>query len=88
MARLDALASNGDLDSYEFCREKLAEFDAAQLKPPPLLRGRDLLELGLRAGPHFSEILDAVGEAQLDGAVSTREEALEWARARFPMYLR
>lgn len=47
----------------------------------PLLRGRDLIaDLGLEPGPHFSTILDAVEEAQVDGEIGTREEALVLAR--------
>jgi poly(A) polymerase len=82
LARIDALASSQDLRFYEFCRAKQQEFGAAQLKPPPLIRGRDLLDLGLEPGPRFREILDAVEEAQLEGRLRTREQALEWVRAQ------
>ena len=82
--RLDCVASHGDLSSYEFCRQKLAEFTAEELQPPPLIGGRDLIELGLTPGPMFSKILDAVREAQLDGELRTSEEALRFARERFP----
>ncbi len=47
----------------------------------PLLRGRDLIEeLGLEPGPVFSRILDAVEQAQADGELSSREQALALAR--------
>jgi poly(A) polymerase len=47
----------------------------------PLLRGRDLVqELGLEPGPQFTILLTAVEQAQLEGTVRTREEALEMAR--------
>jgi poly(A) polymerase len=83
LARLDALASNQDLRHYEFCRAKQAEFGAAQIKPPPLIRGRDLLALGLDAGPRFREILDAVEEAQLEGRLTTHAAAMDWVRAHY-----
>jgi len=83
LARLDALASNKDLTYYEFCTRKLAELSAEEITPPPLLRGQDLLALGLEPGPRFSEILDAVSDAQLDGTLTTREQALAWVRERF-----
>jgi poly(A) polymerase len=83
LARLDALASNKDLTHYTFCRQKLEELGAQQIKPPPLVRGRDLLDMGLEPGPRFSEILAAVTEAQLDGTLTTREQALDWVRERF-----
>src|SRR5574337_277619 len=83
LARLDAMASHKDLTYYEFCRRKLNELGAAVLKPPPLLRGRDLLDLGCEPGPLFSRILDAVAEAQLDGLLQTRDQAIEWVRERY-----
>jgi len=48
--------------------------------PPPLLRGRDLLRLGLEPGPAVGRLLDACYEAQIEGRVGSREEALELAR--------
>lgn len=84
LARLDALASNKDLTYYEFCRAKLAALSVEEIKPAPLLRGRDLLDMGLAPGPQFSEILAAISEAQLEGTLRSREEALAWVRARYP----
>jgi poly(A) polymerase len=83
LARMDALASNKDLSSYEFCQQKLAEFGAVHLKPQPLVRGQDLIELGMSPGPAFKEILDAVQEAQLEGALATRQQALDWVKDKF-----
>jgi poly(A) polymerase len=83
LARMDALASNKDLTYYHFCRQKLDELGAEKIKPAPLLRGRDLLAMGVRPGPRFGEILSAVAEAQLDGTLETREQALVWVRERF-----
>jgi poly(A) polymerase len=81
LARLDALASSKDLAPYEFCRAKQREL-ASSIKPPPLLRGRDLLGMGLMPGPRVGELLRAVNEAQLDGVVQTREQAMQWVRDR------
>ena len=83
LARLDALASSKDLTYYEFCRRKLTELSVAEIKPQPLVRGRDLLELGFQPGPQLGEILNAVTEAQLDGSLTDREQALAWVRERY-----
>ena len=83
LARLDALASNKDLTAYEFCRRKQDEFGATVLRPAPLVGGRDLIELGLRPSPRFQEILNAVADAQLEGSLTTRDEALAWVREEF-----
>ncbi len=83
LAQLDALASNKDLTYVEFCRRRLRELGAAAIKPAPLIRGRDLLELGYEPGPHIGAILAAVTEAQLDGTLQSREDAVAWVRQRF-----
>lgn len=83
LARLDAMASNKDLTYYNFCSGKLQELGTAAIKPPPLLRGRDLLDLGFEPGPRFGVILEAVSEAQLDNTLHTREEAIAWVRQRY-----
>ena len=47
---------------------------------PPLLLGRHLLQLGLAPGPEIGKILKAIYERQLDGHVTTVEEATDAAR--------
>lgn len=82
LARLDALASNGDLTSHGFCLAKRAEFGAEALRPQPLLTGRDLISLGLTPGPRFGRLLEALLDAQLEGEVTSRDQALAWVRER------
>jgi poly(A) polymerase len=53
---------------------------AEQINPPELLTGRDLIDLGLSPGPRFKHLLDTVRDAQLNGEIGTREEALELIR--------
>ena len=80
LARIDALSSSGDLRPYEFCRDQLVELGPEQIVPPRLLSGHDLIALGLAPGPRFKEILAAVEDAQLEGRLLTREDALAWVR--------
>lgn len=75
--RADALASGRSVEHVEFCERLLAESTEADLNPPPLVTGHDLANLGLKPGPLFRQLLDAVREGQLDGTVTTRELALE-----------
>jgi poly(A) polymerase len=79
--RLDCLSSHGSLDAYEFVRDFLAKTPPEQVRPPRLVTGDDLKEMGMPPGPRFKEILLAVEEAQLDGRFSDRESALEFARS-------
>ncbi|MFN2378492.1 MAG: CCA tRNA nucleotidyltransferase [Candidatus Binatia bacterium] len=83
LARIDALSSNGDLGHYEFCRKALEELSAEQMKPAPLLRGEDLVAMGLAPGPLFRTILTVVEDAQLEGTLESREAALEFVRGRW-----
>jgi putative nucleotidyltransferase with HDIG domain len=75
--RVDCASSHGDLSNVDFLRQKAEEFASEPLIPPALVTGRDLIALGLKPGPIFKEILDAVETAQLEKQVTTREEALE-----------
>jgi len=79
--RLDCLASHGSLDAYDFVQHFLAETPPDEVRPPRLVTGNDLKEMGIPPGPKFKEILLAVEEAQLDGQVSDRQGALQFARS-------
>ena len=81
--RLDCVSSHRMLDHYWFAKSKLEEFSGEQLKPKPLLTGHDLIAAGYQPGPIFARILKAVEDAQLEGEIRTRDEALELVRARF-----
>jgi poly(A) polymerase len=84
LARMDALASNGDLRYVEFCARRRAELGTEDVRPPRLLGGEDLIALGYEPGPLFTEILGALEEAQLEGEVRTRAEAEGFVAARYP----
>jgi poly(A) polymerase len=86
LAMADSLAGQGPLKpadseavladlaeaAYQFLKERLEP----QERLPKLINGRDLIRLGLTPGPGFREMLTAVEEAQWEGTVRTREEAL------------
>jgi tRNA nucleotidyltransferase (CCA-adding enzyme) len=50
--------------------------------PKPLLMGRHLLELGVTPGPQMGVLLKDVYEQQLDGLVTTIDEAIAMAKRR------
>ncbi len=79
--RMDCLSSHGNLDHYQFVRKFLAETPEEEVRPPRLITGDDLKEMGITPGPRFKEILQAVEEAQLDGKFSDRQRALDFARS-------
>ena len=86
MHRADCLASHGHLGNYEFCLEKLKEYQAesGRVLPSRLLSGDDLITAGYKPGPQFSVMLQRAMDAQLEGLVTNREEALELIRREYP----
>ena len=89
LAMADSLAGKGDTKP-EAMEEELSvllcevlETYSRDIQPalsgPRLVTGKDLIELfALQPGPRFSKILDSLQEVQVEGEVTTREEALEW----------
>jgi poly(A) polymerase len=61
----------------------LIELADEELRPPRLLTGSDLIEMELKPGPLFSKILRAVEDAQLDGDLSTPEEARRFVLSKW-----
>ena len=77
--RLDCSSSHGSLDNYDYVVEKREEFGQEEIKPPRLLSGGDLIAAGYRPGPVFGSVLQSVEDAQLEGRVQTKEDALALA---------
>jgi poly(A) polymerase len=83
--RVDCESSHRMLDNYEFLLRKREEFANEPIIPPPLVRGDDLIALGLKPGPKFGEILEAVETRQLEGSLQMRDEALEWVKREYSL---
>lgn len=83
MHRLDCLGSHRDLGLYDFAQKKLATIPEEQIRPQLLVTGDDLIAAGYPPGPRFKQMLAEAEDAQLEGAVHSREEALEFIRQRF-----
>jgi tRNA nucleotidyltransferase (CCA-adding enzyme) len=69
-----------DCSAMDWFLERARSLGVEHRPPPPLLMGRHLLALGLSPGPRIGEIARAVYEQQLDGTVTTIEEAIAAAR--------
>jgi len=83
--RVDCASSHRMMDNYEFLLRKREEFANEPIIPPPLVRGDDLIALGLKPGPRFGEILEAAETRQLEGTLRNREEALEWLKREYSL---
>jgi len=78
---VDCLGSNGKLDNYEFMLAKREEFANAPLVPPRLVNGADLMQLGWPAGPELGRVLNDIQTLQLEGQLTTKEQAIAWAQS-------
>jgi tRNA nucleotidyltransferase/poly(A) polymerase len=81
--RLDCGASHGKLDAYETVSKLLRETPPEQVRPARLLTGDDLKDMGYSPGPEFHKILTALEDAQLEGQVRTRDEAISLVKRTY-----
>jgi poly(A) polymerase len=82
--RLDCESSHRSLRLYDFTREQMAKLPPAEVRPQPLLSGDDLRAAGYAPGPLFKEILTAVEDAQLEGRLNSKQEAIGYVKREFP----
>jgi poly(A) polymerase len=81
--RLDCTSSHRRMDAYAFVSRLLNETPPEQIRPSKLLTGDNLREMGYKPGPIFSQILASLEDAQLEGKVSTEDEAIRYVRSKF-----
>lgn len=81
--RIDCLSAHADLSLYHFTKEQYESAPAEEIRPRLLLTGRELIAAGYQPGPRFKAMLEAAEDAQLEGAVTTPEQALSLLRERF-----
>ncbi len=86
VAKADSLGRNPDWlpvqkrfgsEAQEWFIEKVRELQIEKKAPEPILMGRHLIELGMTPGTRFKKILDAVYEMQLDGKITSLDEAMK-----------
>ena len=82
--RMDCMAGSGYLENWEFVRERLAALPPEDVRPQPLITGRELIAAGYKPGAGFREMLRTAEDAQLEGSITTPEEALQLVREKFP----
>jgi poly(A) polymerase len=85
LARIHAIAGDGDLRAYTFASAKFQEWSPSDIAPDVLISGDDLIAEGYTPGPRFKEILIQVENEQLEGKLHSREEALAFIRKSYPL---
>jgi poly(A) polymerase len=81
--RLDCLSSHRNLEAYQFLLDFLQTTPPELVRPTRLVTGEDLLHLGFKPGPLVGEILATVEEAQLNGELASKEEAISFVHSKF-----
>ena len=74
----EARTGNGDAEEVAWCRAQLAR-PPDELNPPPLATGDDLVGHGIPPGPAYRWLLERLRDAQLDGQIGDRQQALALA---------
>ena len=72
----------GDADFPEKLWQAATEFGLLESAPQPYLMGKMLMELGVKPGKQMGELIKQSFELQLDGKITSAEEAIAWARSR------
>ena len=80
--RLDCLGSNGRLEVYDFLAAQAKALERQPHIRPPLLKGGDLIALGMKPGPPMGALLAEIREKQLQDDLKTPAQARRWARQR------
>jgi poly(A) polymerase len=81
--RMDVLSAHGDLRLYDFARQQYESAPAETIAPKPLLTGNDLIAAGYRPGPKFKSMLESAEDAQLEGEITTLDQALALVRKHY-----
>ena len=80
--RAIAVADVASTAHVDFCESYLRDEPDGPIRPTPLIDGNDLKRLGLLPGPSFKAWLEASYDAQLEGLVRDRDEAITWIERR------
>lgn len=82
LARADCLGRTGTFDctAMDWFADRARALGVEHRAPDPILMGRHLLALGVAPGPPMGRVLGEIYERQLDGSVTTLDEAIAAAR--------
>ena len=74
--KADCLGSHGDLSLLEFTLNEMKNLENEPTLPKPFINGDDLINLGIKPGPHYKLILNQIFDEQLEGHIKSRDDAL------------
>jgi tRNA nucleotidyltransferase (CCA-adding enzyme) len=81
LAKSDCLGRTGHFDcsAMDWFLTRARELGVDRSPPKPLLLGRHLMDLGVKPGPEMGVLLKQIYELQLDGRITTTDDAIELA---------
>jgi poly(A) polymerase len=82
--RVDCQSSHGSMDIHSFLQARRKEFSNEPVIPPRLLKGSDLIGMGWKPGPRFRDVLETAQNRQLEGLLTTKDQAIEWLKSEYP----
>ncbi len=80
--KLDCLGSHRSLEYYDFLVQQAEELKKKPEIRPPLLTGKDLIDLGMKPGPDFGALLHEIRDKQLSDELKTKRGAKAWVKKR------
>ncbi len=69
-------------ESIQALREKAQELEVLSQAPQPILKGGDLIALGMKPGKQIGILLKQIYDLQLEGTIQTRPQAFDWVRSK------
>ncbi len=81
----DIQASNGDFENFNLLLKRVTEMKDELDKKPlvKLITGNDLMAMGFKPSPQMAIIMNAIRNQQLEGQISTRDEAISFVQEQF-----
>jgi tRNA nucleotidyltransferase (CCA-adding enzyme) len=64
-------------------KDLLSHYLVELIEVEPVLRGEDLVGLGLKPGPCFKEVIEKTRELKIDGILRTREDEIQFVREHY-----
>ena len=80
--RLDCMSSHALMDVFTFLLDRIVQQSGEVKLPPPLLSGKDLIDLGFKPGPKFKKILQKIVDLQLKNKLKTKEAAIAYVKQK------
>jgi hypothetical protein len=87
LLRADAEGSDGRQAVYRYIMTHIRKFKKMEKAPKPLLKGRDLIKMGIKQGPIIGTILREVEEKRLDEELFAPAEAKKWVKKAYKQHI-